>query len=159
MLIEKIIYIILGLAALIWGFSLCYTAVRNIILFRNVKSFPSIIGTILSTKINEVNDDGRIYYCPEVQYKFAVNGVFYESNQMNFRGVVNCEDTPDKASAIIDKYPKGSQVIVYYKPNNPQYSALKFSSITGDTIAWSIGGAIILSGGVVFLLVGVGVIF
>ena len=149
---ENIGTIIFGVILTLWGLFLCYLAAKNIILFRNAKSFPSVLGTIQSTKIITVrpssSDDVETYY-PEVQYKYIVDGIHYESAGIDFVG----QSWPSrmKAQAIIDKYPKYSQVRVYYKPENPKLSALK-SGMSPMILWWAIGGPFMLGLGVVFLL-------
>ena len=149
---ENIIHIIFGTIFTIWGSFLCYLAVKNIILFRNAKSFPSVMGTIVSTNIIIVQgsaDDGDAYY-PEVQYKYVVDGVTYYSEGVDF--VKQSWSSRDKAQSIINKYPRNLRVRVYYRPENPELASLKFG-LNSTVILWTIFGPIMLGCGVMFLLV------
>ena len=158
-MVGNIDMIINGLLITIWGSFLCYLAAKNIILFRKAKSFPSVMGTIQSTNITIVkthsSDDTDTYY-PEVHYKFIADGVSYESEGIDF--VRQSWPSWDKAQSIVNKYPRYSQVRVYYKPENPKLSALKLDFINATIFLWAIFGPIILCCGVGFLLGGFGII-
>ena len=154
---ENIITIVFGVILTIWGSFICYLAVKHIVLFRKAKSFPSVMGTIESTKITTVigsADDGETYY-PEVQYKYVVDGVPYESE--GIESVGQSWPSRDKAQSIIKKYPRYSQVRVYYNPENPKSSSLKFG-LNSTIIFWAIFGPIILGCGVAFLIGSFGII-
>ena len=155
---ENITMIILGVISTIWGSFLCYLAEKNIILFRKAKSFPSVMGTIQSTNITIVkthsSDDADTYY-PEVHYKYIVDGVSYESEGTDFVG--QSQPSLEKAQAILNKYPEYSQVRVYYKPENPKRSSLKFG-LNLTIILWAIFGPIMLACGVGFFLGSFGII-
>jgi hypothetical protein len=154
---ENIITIIFGVIFTIWGSFLIYIAIKNILLFRKAKSIPSVMGTIESTTITTVKgsaDDGNTYY-PEVKYKYVVDGVLYESEGIDFIG--QSWPSREKAQSIINKYPRYSQVRVYYKPENPKSSSLKYR-LNLTIILWAIFEPILLFCGIGFLLGSFGII-
>ena len=115
------------------------------------------MGTIQSTNITIVkthsSDDTDTYY-PEVHYKYIADGVSYESEGVDF--IRQSWPSWDKAQSIVNKYPRYSQVRVYYKPENPKLSALKLDFINATIILWAIFGPIMLACAVGFLLGGFG---
>ena len=89
--------------------------------------WPTAQGTVLSSSVASYLDSeipNSYWYDPKVLYRYTVDGQEYENNILSFKEYIH---TPDKkfAESIAAKYPSGSNVTVYYKPNSPTYSALE----------------------------------
>jgi Protein of unknown function (DUF3592) len=78
---------------------------------RRAQSWPVVQGTVEWTQVR-VDDSGRYEKrIPEVCYSYIVNGEFYSGSHEIFE----CN---------FDKYPKGSRILVHYKPFDPSISFL-----------------------------------
>ena len=107
---------------------------RNGFRFHNAKYFPSVVGTIQSSEIVDdrpkwwsAEENPRTRYYVIVRYKFEVDGVSFESDKTQFEGSESYSSR-DEAQAAVEKYPIGSKITVYYKPDNLKLSALKLGS-------------------------------
>jgi len=152
-----IIYIIFGIILVLWGLFLCYCAIKNIIILHNQKTYPSVIGSVISTKVFEIRGgDDPTTWGPEVRYSYIVNGVTYESSNFCFTAT-GSENSWKKAKAIIDKYPVNGSVKVYYMPDNPKNSAIKLGRVNSYIVLWAIFGPLMLASGLTILLRGWGI--
>ena len=111
-------------------------------------SWPFIGGMVDSSEITHYRrDGGGTTHVPVVVYRFTVGTNTYTSNRIKVAPVGTGKYSD--AKQIIDKYPAGSEVRVYYDPNNPEFGLLE-PGISGRS--W-IG----ILGGVLFSGVGVGI--
>ncbi len=70
-------------------------------------------------------------YTYEIAYSYSVGGKTYRSNQVNF-SFDRSGPGSSIAKAYVEKYPVGSQVVVYYKTDEPAFSVLE-PTVTGNT--------------------------
>ncbi|OPX41020.1 MAG: hypothetical protein DRG82_01810 [Deltaproteobacteria bacterium] len=114
-------------------------------------NWPSTQGTIISSRVSkQTRRDSKtrrnvITYYPRVQFKYTVNGRPYTSNRIEFGGTSGGMERV--AKRVVNRYPSGKKVNVYYNPKDPQYAILE----AGFT--WS--GLFIFLGGIVFFAVGI----
>jgi len=87
-----------------------------------VKSWSSTVGTVTLSTIDAHKSDGRnsIQY-PIVRYSYQVMGREYEANKI----MPGPEVGGSGAQKVIDCYPVGAQVMVYYDPSNPSDAVLE----------------------------------
>ena len=116
------------------------------------RNWPSTQGTISSSYIREQTrrDSKRhtsITYFPRVLYQYKVDGRHYTSHRIEFGG--ESGGMKRMAKKVVDRYPSGKKVTVYYNPQDPKYGVLE----AGFT--WS--SLIVFLAGIVFF--GVGVLF
>lgn len=91
------------------------------------KSWPTISGTILSSKINEVQvKQGKTHvkgYEAAINYKYNLNGKDYLSNSIHL--AYEAGTNYDYAKYYVDKYPAGSTQFVYYNPDDYSFALLE----------------------------------
>ena len=68
------------------------------------------------------------YYYPIIEYKYNVNGKDFISNKIFLTDIASDYKTIKK---IVDKYPIGKKVKVFYNPFNPKEAVLKRNFHTG----------------------------
>lgn len=86
---------------------------------------------------------GRIkLYVAEVLYEYSVHGERYSSDLVSF-GEFGSHNTKN-AQRIVDEYPAGKSVVVYYDPDNPDVAVLRPGGIL------SVGAALVLLVGSLF---------
>lgn len=114
-------------------------------------SWPSAQGAITSSGMSQrttrdSNHRTRTTYYPKVGFQYQVDGRNYTSLRIAF-GTGDTGGSEKWARKIVNKYPAGKTVTVYYNPQDPQYGVLE-SGITWRSI-------ILLLAGVAFFIAGV----
>jgi hypothetical protein len=87
--------------------------------------------------------DSTSYYAV-VLYEYVVNGQRYQSNRIRF-GLEVGSGWTGMAQKVVDKYPAGSVVQVYYNPADPTDAVLERSAETSNRILTCIVVVIILT--------------
>lgn len=110
-----ILFILLafGLAAFLHGAYYCLQVSKT-------DSWPYVEGFILESYIEKSRSDGKYRYKAKINYSYEINGNKYQGNRVSFGDVV----TKGYAEKIIEKYPVGQSVNVYYDPNKSSKSTL-----------------------------------
>jgi hypothetical protein len=82
------------------------------------KKWPSVMGKVTSSyvqkQVRSIKDSSKkpTYY-PKVRYQYSVGGKSYTGDRISFSGGDGGEKKSE-AQAVVDRYPSGQQVIVYY---------------------------------------------
>jgi hypothetical protein len=94
-------------------------------------AWPQISGEILES---HVVSSGRLrtgtWYAPIVKYRYAVDGISFESYRVSFRAAY----VGSEAQEAVLRYPIGSAVPVWYRPNDPGTAVLEPNSWGSDLI-------------------------
>jgi len=128
------------------------TSVRFYFLYNNVKNshqWPSINGKILSSEVNQEREftgntkgsrisETRIKFYPIIKYSYIVAERDYQSERITLgahpriRGTImdiissiSSNSKLEWAQKIVDKYPIGADVKVFYDPNSPKEAILE----------------------------------
>ena len=85
--------------------------------------WPTIQGTVIESRIQEHQSGLHASYKPIVRYEYSVNDEFYSGSVLSLSDY----SSQDKfvARKIARKYPFGSNVTVYYNPDNPSEALLE----------------------------------
>ena len=125
-------------------------AVRGLRLGRASSNWPSTRGIVIDSYVEESEGDSGTSYYPQVKYRFEVDGNEYEVDEWTYHALDGSEET---AKGIIERYPKGHEVMVYYDPENPRHAVLKPGVNTGKyfiffvaTILLVVGGLLLITG-------------
>ncbi|MCE9529400.1 MAG: DUF3592 domain-containing protein [Planctomycetales bacterium] len=106
------------LGTLLFDGFLAYFAVRQCWAY----AYASTQGTVTSVNIESDNDgDGGTTYTPQVNYVYMVNGQNHQGSRINYL-LVSSSHNP--AQEIVNQFPVGKPVTVYYSSANPQDSVL-----------------------------------
>lgn len=117
-----------------------------------VAGLPSVTGEVLESRVHvEARRSHRTSVSrhtePVIRYRYAVNGRSYESSRFAFQEFVLLED---ECEAIVAEHPPGSDVEVYYHPDDPALAAISTRPpVLNDFIVILCGAMLLLSGGVV----------
>ena len=84
------------------------------------KQNPTVEGVIIKSAIEESNFDRRRGYTIDVTYEYYVNGNKYLSNRICCGTSSN-----DSSEEIVEKYPVGSEITVYYREKKPNLSVIE----------------------------------
>lgn len=107
-------------------------------------SWPSVTGEVLESYVtsSQGGSQGGTTYKPFVVYEYVVGGTTYKA------AVVKLGDTSSSSiysthQKVVDKYPVGASVIVFYDPEDPQNAALETGLNFVVLILFGIGLAMI----------------
>ena len=97
---------------------LAYSAVRQCLAY----SYASADGTVVSTKIESSSDsEGGTTYTPQVHYTYSVNGRQFQADRISYLFVSSSHQA---AQNVVDRFPAGQALTVYYNPASPGDSVL-----------------------------------
>lgn len=87
-----------------------------------VQSWASTMGMVLASYLERRSsgDSGTVNY-PVVQYSYQVGGQMYQGAKI----APGMEVGGTGAGKVVQKYPEGAQVMVFYDPNNPSDAVLE----------------------------------
>lgn len=111
------------------------------------KSWPSVQGRVTQSK-EEISTDGSRAV---VVYDYRIGDKQYSCGRVSFGQYGYSRD--QCAGSIVDRYPKGGTVRVYYKPDEPDVAVLEPGVSDGVFLLIGVGSMIGLFGG--FLAIGI----
>jgi hypothetical protein len=118
------------------------------------KKWPSVEGKVTSSyvqkQVRSIKDSSKkpTYY-PKVRYQYSVGGKSYTGDRISFSGGEGGEKK-SKAQAVVNRYPSGQKVIVYYDPKHPERAVL-LMGFTWKTFMPFVAGLAFLAVGIVCL--------
>ncbi|MCU1231892.1 MAG: hypothetical protein JWO97_4776 [Acidobacteria bacterium] len=117
--------IAMALLATLIGSGIFLSAVWDICCAHLSRNWPQVPGIIVVSDLQRSNhSDGGLMYRPEVTYRYCVDGSEIIANRTRFGGRVELSWSAP-AVRTVRKYPVGSEVVVYYNPNDPADSVLE----------------------------------
>jgi len=141
------IFVIVGIVVAIQGKKMLATAKES-------ANWPYVQGEVISSEMEvrkETDDDGTsVTYSAEVLFEYEVAGTVYSANRVSFGQYSS--GAPGLARKILNKYPAGTVVKVYYNPDDPEISVLE-PGTTFSTYLVLIGGLVFVFFGGLFLFV------
>ena len=97
-------------------------------------SWPSVQGQIISSEIKSHSSTytdtttnrtkNETVYDAQINYRYVVNGITYNNGDVRIGGTVRT-NMKMWTTKLLDKYPRGKVVNVYYNPENPFQSVLE----------------------------------
>lgn len=112
---SAILYFLLvfGLVFLFFGGYYCFKA-------SSTSSWPFVEGKILDSYIQESKSDGKTKYRAKIKYSYMVDGQGFTGNRVSY-GTISIKSYVNE---IVETYPVGRIVEVYYNPNDYSESVL-----------------------------------
>jgi len=86
-------------------------------------NWPSVPGKIKSSRIHYTSSYSKSSPSPWVEYAYEVDGKTYKSMTISPDGMLTNDQ--QQAENIVARYPKGTDVSVYYNPSNPSKACLE----------------------------------
>lgn len=111
------------------------------------KGWPSIedgVITVSEFTTNRDRDDGGTTYGASVAYDYTVNGTLHTGSNVHF-GQYGTSD-PSYGRGIVNRYPVGKKVRVYYNPDDPSASVLEPGAGWSSFMIAGIGALLTLIG-------------
>jgi len=88
------------------------------------RTWMTATGLVIKSRV-EVSGGDTASVSPKVVYTYEVDGKLYENSVVRAGDQFMAIRRSGDAYNIIDRYPEGKTVTVYYNPQNPQDSALE----------------------------------
>lgn len=103
---------------------------KKVRLVRQSRRWPSTVGEILRSRVERVSNDEGSHYSAKVVYRYSARGRVYEGDTVQI-GVGGDSGAKRKAKETADRYPVGSQAMVYFDPEKPDRACLERSGEGG----------------------------
>jgi hypothetical protein len=110
------LFVIVGVT--VFGFGVC-----QYMRAQDSSNWPSAMGKVIYSDVERRSDEDGTTYSAEVEYEFTVADQLLSGNLIKF-GEVNTSNS-SHARRIVNRYPVGSEVRVFYDPNDPYLSVLE----------------------------------
>ena len=94
---------------------------------RQMANWLQVSGKVVSSANNGVDD----FYIAQVEFEYAVDGVAYTNDARAL--------DREACRQLVDRYPQGSSVIVFYNQNAPNISVLEHSIEIDDYESLGVG--------------------
>ena len=94
--------------------------------YQSLRSYtwPSVEGKIVASRVDREWHPGKSpTYYPRISYVYLVGGKEYTGNVVFFSQYGT--GGPSGVQEIVDRYPEGKRVSVYYDPQDPQLAVLE----------------------------------
>ncbi len=114
---------------------------------RRTRKWPTVQGEIIHSKFLYEGETCTF----DIKYKYEVEGNQYTSDQVfiDLLGFNMQTNTPEWNKEMVDKYPLGKRVTVFYNPGNPMDAGLESKSHAADFFLF---GVVVLIGGFIAFL-------
>lgn len=138
-----LIFVVIGACVLIWGYG-SYNKSQK------AKSWPTAEGTIISSDVELARSHAsgrrrsRRTYRAEVMFEYNVDGKTYTSNRVVMEGFSSSKRS--YAEKVVERYPEGEAVTVYYDPTDPTMAVLEPGKVGGAFIPFVVGGMFVIVG-------------
>lgn len=115
-------------------------------------NWPHAEGVILSSAVEQHHTSGRrglrTYWVPRISYRYKVDNVFHNATKVSF---ISLTSSSADAQAMVDRYPAGKSVAVFYSPTNPDDAVLE-TGIHGMPWLFLVGSIPFLTFGAIILI-------
>ncbi len=128
-----LVFLLLGLWCLAMGTTKATEAL-------NARSWPTAKGRIISSGVKQLETRQRIRIarlCFYIDYLYLVKNKVYEGHRLNAGW--RCFGSESRIRKLLSRYPSGSQVDVYYNPQNPAISMLEPGLDWTEFFLWGVG--------------------
>ena len=118
-----------ALVLFLLGALLSWLGWRNLRSVKASMSWPTVSGRVVSSSVRQDVQRGdedsadTTSHVPHVQYEYQVCGQVYQGNRMAFQD--KSFSSHKKAFALVEGFPAGQPVAVFYDPANPGSAVLE----------------------------------
>ena len=125
-------FICLGMCIVYYGIRLRRRALVSL-------RWPTVYGVVLESSATLVpcGDPGIDVWEAKVHYRYEVGGTEFRSSQVSF--AQHGSSDKSHAEGIVQRYPPGTRVRVYYDPADPRAAVLEPGTTRGTTMLIKIG--------------------
>jgi len=121
-------------------------SVKGVIAFTEDKEsekWPKASGMIIHSTLGEKeNDEGKISYFADIEFKYSVDSISYTNDRISYWKFLSPDSSNFEESLL--KYPLNKKVSVYYNPKDPKIGYLEPGISIGSYIYLIFGIAFIV---------------
>ena len=157
--LAVLLLLALGVAAVLLCYHTVAWAIDTTFQAMESKNWPTTTGRITSSKGDLVAEDtmitpgSKVYVVvARISYEYSVDGKGYTSKTVSYLGL---ERMSGEAEKLIEDYPEGREVKVYYCPSDPEKACLIPGWGVGSLMPWALV-LVICSGTIGWFLYGLG---
>jgi hypothetical protein len=116
-------------------------------------AWPTVQGEVTRAWVHSFRDNNQnLQYMARVKFAYEVQGRRHESERIAWGGRASAA-TSGEAQTLVDRYPTGSPVAVYYNPQKPKEAVLEPAETGGlSMLTWTWVGLAVI--GLIFIAVG-----
>ena len=120
---------IFPLIFIVAGATTAYFGVRGLIRARASVDWPTAEGKVVESSLethrseDSDSDSTSTTYHAEILYEFSVEGTTFNGNRVAYGDYGS--SNPSHARRVVNRYPEGEDVTVYYQPGNPEEALLE----------------------------------
>jgi tetratricopeptide (TPR) repeat protein len=140
---------IFGILFMLPGIAVVFYGIKELKKAMASKNWSTTVGKVISSEVIRDTSGKRPIYIPKVFYEYSVTGNKYSSNEVSIGHWDS--SSPKGAQKIVNRYPTGKDVIVYYDPDNPEDAVLEPGTSIGD-YTLILFGAIFIGAGLLIIL-------
>ncbi len=122
---SKFLFLPFGFWVIILGLITLFLLYKLIKIFFYKKTTGKIIKSQVKKVENQISYEA---YYPDIEYEYIVNGKRYKSSKIF---LTNIESDYKTIKKLVEKYPEGKEIDIYYNPFKPEESILKRNYHTG----------------------------
>ena len=119
------------------GLGMITVGVSSIKTAKDSETWPSIEGMILKSKITINDGDDSVTYGADVSYQYVINNQTYKGDKVTISEMSTSDRS--RARKIVNRYPSGQKVAVFYDPVAPETSVLERGLSGGSWLVPGIG--------------------
>lgn len=91
---------------------------------REAQTWQTVRGKIVTSRV-EVSGTEYTTVSPRIVYTYTVNGIEYQSRQVRIGDQILTLYAGREPYDLVDRYPVGAEVEVYYNPEKPEQASLE----------------------------------
>lgn len=133
---------------LVFGVMFLVVFIHPVVNFIGASDWPKSEGTIIQSELDQ-NGSGLFYHI-NISFEYRVGKQVYKGNRINYGIAANAFIFERFARIVVERYPIGKTVEVYYNPSDPADEIVERAPMGGFSVFW-----IVLA---VSFLVGAGII-
>ena len=129
---------------IIAGMGILGAGVWNLVRSVRSESWPTAPGLVLSSRMEQHHSHkGGTSYSASIGYDYVVAATHFDGTRVAFGSM---SASAAYARAILDRFPVGKTVPVYYSPGDPQDSVLEPGIHGGTWLCFGVGSVFVLAG-------------
>ncbi|PWH15740.1 MAG: hypothetical protein DDG60_05315 [Anaerolineae bacterium] len=111
-----------------------------------LRTWPSTAGVVVASEVRSFrqwkDNVERTFYTPGIVYRYGVDGREYTADRYSLEAETHW-GRPELAQTVLDRFPVGSAVTVYYNPQAPAEAVL-VRRLTGAWLVWALAVVLLL---------------
>jgi hypothetical protein len=142
----SLVFVAIGLGLFLYAWSVSAKAQQS-------PSWPSTDGVISHSAVllqmqQAANSTNTATYKADLAYRYKVHGREFSCGRVTF---IDFSSTTARAQGLVNQYPNGAAVTVYFNPRNPADAVLEPGGASGILVLYIVGG-FFAAAGLMFLV-------